>query len=598
MSLRFKIGLGFFIICAIFIAIGTLVAWDLHEIQKDTNELNHVIVPGNVHASELRFSLANEDLMVMTYSSSKKAEDWKAVTDIRAANNARLLELKAAADHFEESRPEIGTEYAVFIKNYKSFQDVSSQLPALDEADQAAWALALQAYRDFQASLDSYLKSNMAQLTRSIESGAAHNVLELQFGRVGKAFDFIQMSNLFFNDLLIGLYTGDESLLEETLKIIERLEAMIADILNGAITNAQREVVSTLASQLAICHENMEHLKNAITAYEGNKAARLAASTAALNSMGLFSESLNQLTFDFAATTDSAVVKGWRAITIGMSVAVLLSVLFSILLVRSIVGPLTRIASELSEGAKQVDHTAHELTTASIQVAEGNSRNAAALEETSASVEELSSMTKKNAENSKVAENLIVSATHSVENSEHSMDGVMEAMDQIAVSGNEIGKIIKTIDEIAFQTNLLALNAAVEAARAGEAGAGFAVVADEVRNLAIRSAEAAKTTAELIAQTIENISSGSGMVKNTSKTFELLVTDVKRVSSIVGEVAAASSEQSTGINQINLALTEMDSVTQSNAAISEETASASATLSSEADRLDEQVQHLLKVITG
>ena len=231
-------------------------------------------------------------------------------------------------------------------------------------------------------------------------------------------------------------------------------------------------------------------------------------------------------------------------------------------------------------------------------MADGNSRNAAALEETSASVEELASMTKRNADNSAQAQNLILSATTSVENSEHSMDGVMEAMDQIAISGNEIGKIIKNIDEIAFQTNLLALNAAVEAARAGEAGAGFAVVADEVRNLAIRSAEAAKTTAELIAQTIDNINVGSGMVKNTSHTFEILVTDVKKVSSIVGEVAAASNEQSIGITQINTAINEMDRVTQSNASISEETASAASTLSYEAERLDEQVQQLLKVIAG
>ena len=207
-------------------------------------------------------------------------------------------------------------------------------------------------------------------------------------------------------------------------------------------------------------------------------------------------------------------------------------------------------------------------------------------------------MTKRNADNSLQAQSLIRAATDCVANSGMSMTKVMEAMRQIATSGNEIGKIIKTIDEIAFQTNLLALNAAVEAARAGEAGAGFAVVADEVRNLAIRSAEAAKNTAELIAQTIDNINLGSGLVQDTSQKFEELVGEVKKVSTIVAEVAEASKEQSIGISQINTALVEMDQVTQSNAAISEQTASAASSLSNEADVLEESVQELLRMVHG
>ncbi|MDR3135693.1 MAG: methyl-accepting chemotaxis protein, partial [Deltaproteobacteria bacterium] len=306
----------------------------------------------------------------------------------------------------------------------------------------------------------------------------------------------------------------------------------------------------------------------------------------------------NELTNDFAVESAHSINRSWTVLSVGMSTALVVSVILSIALIKTIVGPLNHISLALSEGSHAVERTSGQVSSASNQVADGNSRNASSLEETSASVEELSSMTKRNAENAKEAQGLIKVATDSVESSKHSMDKVMEAMGQIATSGNEIGKIIKTIDEIAFQTNLLALNAAVEAARAGEAGAGFAVVADEVRNLAIRSADAAKNTAELIAQTIDNINSGSSMVNMTSESFGEVVENVRKVSAIIGEVAVASNEQSIGINQINTAISEMDQVTQSNAAISEETAGAASTLSTEAYKLDEQVQELMGLITG
>jgi methyl-accepting chemotaxis protein len=165
------------------------------------------------------------------------------------------------------------------------------------------------------------------------------------------------------------------------------------------------------------------------------------------------------------------------------------------------------------------------------------------------------------------------------------MAKVITAMDEISRSGGEINKIIKSIDEIAFQTNLLALNAAVEAARAGEAGAGFAVVADEVRNLAIRSADAAKNTADLIETTIGNINSGSVMVHEASEAFKVVETNAAKVGSLVSEVASASKEQSQGIHQITTAMAEMDKVTQANAATSEESASAAAQLSTQASSL-------------
>jgi methyl-accepting chemotaxis protein len=207
-------------------------------------------------------------------------------------------------------------------------------------------------------------------------------------------------------------------------------------------------------------------------------------------------------------------------------------------------------------------------------------------------------MTKRNADNAVEANSLMTEANQAIGLAEQSMTKVIKAMEELSNSGHEIGKIIKTIDEIAFQTNLLALNAAVEAARAGEAGAGFAVVADEVRNLAIRSAEAAKNTSDLIAGTISNITSGSEMVNTTAENFKTVENHSGKVTELLAEVTEASKEQSQGIGQITTALGEMDKVTQSNAASAEESASAAGQLSLQAGNLLGVVEEMSALVQG
>jgi methyl-accepting chemotaxis protein len=236
-----------------------------------------------------------------------------------------------------------------------------------------------------------------------------------------------------------------------------------------------------------------------------------------------------------------------------------------------------------------------ELSASSQSLADGASSQAASLEETSASLEELSSMTKQNADNALQADNLMKKSRQLANTAKVFMSDLNLAMDHIATASEETSKIIKTIDEIAFQTNLLALNAAVEAARAGESGAGFAVVADEVRNLAMRAAEAAKSTSALIAGTTEKIGQGGDLVAQTTEAFNAVVDNATKVAGLVGEIAAASGEQANGIEQLNKAVTQMDGVTQGNAAKSEETASASQQLYAQADQMKAIVQDLVNL---
>ena len=265
---------------------------------------------------------------------------------------------------------------------------------------------------------------------------------------------------------------------------------------------------------------------------------------------------------------------------------------------RSTTVALNRTTEALSDGSKQVASASGHLSSSSQGLADGSSEQAASLEETSSAMEEMSAMTKRNAESAGEAKSLVDRAGASVEKSNASMRSLVTSMAEISSMGEETGKIVKTIDEIAFQTNLLALNAAVEAARAGEAGAGFAVVADEVRNLAQRAAGAAKNTSELIEGTIKKIKDGTVLVEKTNADFGEVASAVTKVTELVAEISAASSEQSRGIDEVSKAIGQMDKVTQGNAAKAEEIASASEELSAQAVSMEDVVRGLETVVKG
>ncbi len=207
-------------------------------------------------------------------------------------------------------------------------------------------------------------------------------------------------------------------------------------------------------------------------------------------------------------------------------------------------------------------------------------------------------MTKKNADTAHQASVLSTEAKAVSDKGNSAMSKMSAAISDIQKSATETAKIIKTIDEIAFQTNLLALNAAVEAARAGEAGKGFAVVAEEVRNLAMRSAEAAKNTSSLIEGSVQNAKNGVVIANDVAKSLAEITSASEKVNLLVAEIAAASQEQSQGVNQVNQAVQQMDKVTQSNAATAEESASSAEALTGQSEQLRQAVSELLKLVQG
>ena len=315
-----------------------------------------------------------------------------------------------------------------------------------------------------------------------------------------------------------------------------------------------------------------------------------------LEELLLLENKLSKEKYDSSISSFNAVM---RTFAIVLVVAIMLSVMINIFITRLITQPIKEtieVIKKVAEGdltqeididsKDEIGELASSINTMRTKMGEAvgqslsisqilsdsSSRQAAALEETSASMDEMASMTKQNASNTGEANKLMVAAKQSIEKANVSMSDLTTSMKEIASASEQTQKIIKSIDEVAFQTNLLALNAAVEAARAGEAGAGFAVVADEVRNLAMRATDSAKNTAFLIADIVNKVKGGETLVSITNNVFSEVTVSSTKVVQLMGEIAAASQEQSQGIDQVNNAMGEMNRVTQQNAANAEELA--------------------------
>ena len=324
--------------------------------------------------------------------------------------------------------------------------------------------------------------------------------------------------------------------------------------------------------------------------------------------------------------SESTATSSQLALSVGAAVSVVLGILLAILTTRSITRPilravksaeaisqgdltsdidiqgtdeaarllqalaamrdnLARIVGEVREGSESVETASSEIAQGNHDLSARTEHQASALEETAASMEELSATVKQNADNARQANQLALTASTVAIKGGNVVEQVVETMKGINDSSRKIADIISVIDGIAFQTNILALNAAVEAARAGEQGRGFAVVASEVRSLAGRSADAAKEIKTLISDSVDRVEKGTSLVDQAGVTMTEVVSSIKRVTDLMGEISAASTEQSQGVAQVGEAVTQMDQVTQQNAALVEEMAAAASSLTSQAKDL-------------
>ena len=471
----------------------------------------------------------------------------------------------------------------------------------------SATLLAFAASQTFQQALSSralqHLGSDNAGALQQRERAHAENIFQTADPTVQQ---FIAQGEMDKLDALVKNFTNIDGILEysiydhtgvvgfssshEVLKSRKTLSSDIKDQVLGSPAKQSRQTSDAfeiyrpliVVPKCLECHEDFK-----AGAIGGVAVLRLSTSSL-VKSERSWSSSTSQM-----HTTNIEI-----ACLATVAIGILFIALANFTVERFIKAPIRSVINDLKQGVDLLHESSAELASNSQVLAEGASEQAASLEEASASLEELSSMTKRNGQSAQSATDLARQTSAAGDRGAADVQSMSVSMQAIKASSDDISKIIKSIDEVAFQTNILALNAAVEAARAGEAGLGFAVVADEVRNLAQRSAQAAKDTEAKIEGAISKTGQGVEISRKVAITLNEIVTKAHQVDEFAAEVASATREQIEGITQINAAVGQLDKVTQTNAASAEESAAGAQELKAQADAMKQSITELVILVGG
>lgn len=444
------------------------------------------------------------------------------------------------------------------------------------------------------STFDDALETITAQSARKIELSGAMNALEADMAVAGRG-------------VILFTYAKDQTRLADAKQLfrvsMDAFQQSLSEIRPLVVTSRGKEVTSELAVSLNEWGAAFHEVERFADAGDPEGATRvLTSKLVPLHlSLGKGCKELSALSktvmiADRDGAREASARNRWVALVLtllGLAAAVI-----SFVVLRHASASLRGIASELLQGSRQVNSASGQVASSSQSLAQGASEQAATLEETSSSAAEITAITEKNAENTRNVANSMSETAGLVLGANRNLDEMLHSMQEINGSSEKISKIIRVIDEIAFQTNILALNAAVEAARAGEAGMGFAVVADEVRNLAHRSAQAAKDTASLIEDSIARSGEGGTKLDQVSHSIQEITGSATRVKTLIDEITVGSDEQTRGIQRIATAVSQMQNITQRNAASAEESASAGEELAAQAQSLYSIVERLHVLVGG
>jgi methyl-accepting chemotaxis protein len=598
MKLGMKIAAGFAAILIIAILLGGFCVLSMKNAQIQSNKLAKEFIPSVEDASNFERTVmaqimlnarsyalsGNESYLELTKKGFEQAnKDLKTAKEL-TDKYPSLNTMKSSIDKAQEG-----------VNQYNELIDKTKD--ALDAQNEAIKTMGVNAVLVLD-NCNQYLKVQEESLYKDIASGVKADKLKERYKKIKLSNEIIKT----ITEIRLQVWKGQSvkkpeaieeakakfAVVEQNLQELKTLTKISSDLEQLEKSKAAVQSYKTSLDELLQSWADIQQLGKDRLAV-ANKVTETA-QTIASNGMNQTKTSANTSALALSASSGIMVV--------GLIVAVGLGSFLAWVIVAGITKPINKIVDGLNESSSQVASASGQLSTSSQELAEGSAEQASSLEETSSTLEESASMVRQNTENTKQAALLAKQTKDSADKGNKEMQNMMKSMQELKKSSDEIAKIIKVIDEIAFQTNILALNAAVEAARAGEAGQGFAVVAEEVRNLAQRSAQAAKDTASIIESNIHLSEQGVTVSKDVNESLVEINTQAQKVSDLLDEVAAASTEQAQGIAQINKAISQMEQVVQANAATAEESAAASQQMSAQAETMNEIVNSLVALVNG